>query len=203
MTKTHYARTSIDRHSPATPRRIFRVRHSAVLQQYSAAPTLEREMRSDTGTTLRAGNAGKQRIDVRGCGPLRRRPRLSRPRGRMRAVDEEGRERDCGAGVHRAGLGPDHPGGPGQRPGYAVVPRRPDRGRHRRPRHARRDHRAQSPHRPRRVVGRCHAHPARVEARAHEADRPRSADRGSGRPVQRPGNREGEPTRRGPHLRCR
>ena len=65
----------------------------------------------------------------------------------------------------------------------------------RRPGVARRAHRAQGPHRPRRVVGRRAAHPARGASSAStKRDRARGADRGGRRAAQRGRDRAGPAT---------
>ncbi len=129
------------------------------------------------GPSFRAGHPGQQRAHVReGAGDWCR-SRLPRPRGRLRAVGEGVGAGDRGRGADRPRLGPHRAGGPDQRDRHAVVPRRHHRDRHRGAGLRRRADRAQGPVRPRRLVGGRAARPARVEARAFEAHRPRGPDR--------------------------
>ena len=109
---------------------------------------------------------------------LGRRPRVPRPRGRLRPGGQGGGPGHRRRRADGPRLGPHGAGRAGQRPRHAVVPRRHHRDRHRRPGGARRAHRAQGAVGPRRLVGRRPAHPARDQARPRQA---RSASRCSSR----------------------
>ena len=107
-----------------------------------------------------------------------RRPRVPRPRGRLRAVGQGGGPVDRGRRADRAGLGTDRAGRAGQRHRHALVPRRHHRDRHRGTGRRRRADRAQGAARPRRLVGRRAARPS---SRRSSASPGRSASRSSSR----------------------